>query len=110
LLNLPRWQQDAAVASALRAPLTRLCARYLLQEKREGGAALDPVAHFHLSNGARIERIDWLGDRAEKGIAQSYGLMVNYRYRQGEIEANHEAYTGARRVAASGEVRALLRS
>ncbi len=109
LLNLPSWYEDWAIAGSLRAPLMRLCAGYLLQEKREGGAALDPVAHFHLSNGARIERIDWLGDRSEKGLAQSYGLMVNYRYRQSDIETNHEAYTGARRVAASTAVRSLVK-
>jgi malonyl-CoA decarboxylase len=110
LLRLPSWHKDAAVSAGLRAPLMRLCARYLVQEKREDGAALDPVAHFHLSNGARIERIDWLGDPSEKGLVQSCGLMVNYRYRQGDIESNHEAYTGAGKVVASTAVRALLKS
>lgn len=109
LLGLPVWFDNAPVTRALRTPLTRLAARYLIEEKREGGRALDPVAHFHLSNGARVEQINWLADRSEKGLAQSYGMMVNYRYRQTDIEENHEAYTGEGKVAAAPAVRALLR-
>ena len=84
-----------------------LGARYLVRERRNG-RAIDPVAHFHLSNGARIERINWLADRSAKGMAQSAGLMVNYRYDLSEIEANHEAYTGEGRITASSAVRGLL--
>jgi malonyl-CoA decarboxylase len=109
LLGLPAWPENLAVAKALRPPLARLCARYLIEERREGGRAIDPVAHFHLANGARIEQINWLADRSEKGLGQSYGLMVNYRYRQSDIEANHEAYTGEGRVAAASAVRSLLK-
>jgi len=110
LLSLPGWYDNPPLAKALRGPLTRLAARYLAEERRESGRARDPVAHFHLSNGARIEQIDWLADRSEKGLAQSYGMMVNYSYRQSEIEANHEAYTGEGKVAAAAAVKALLRS
>jgi malonyl-CoA decarboxylase len=109
LLGVPAWPDNPELAKALRGPLTRLCARYLVDEKREGGKALDAVAHFHLSNGARVEQINWLADRSAKGLAQSYGMMVNYRYRQAEIEANHEAYTGEGKVAASSAVRGLLK-
>ena len=109
LLGVPAWIDNAPVAKALHGPLTRVCARYLADAKRESGAALDPVAHFHLSNGARIEQIDWLADRSVKGLAQSYGLMVNYRYRQADIEANHEAYTGEGKVAVAASVRRLLK-
>ncbi|HYB57820.1 MAG TPA: malonyl-CoA decarboxylase [Alphaproteobacteria bacterium] len=110
LLSLPGWYETPPLAKALRGPLTRLAARYLAEERRESGRARDPVAHFHLSNGARIEQIDWLADRSEKGLAQAYGMMVNYSYRQSEIEANHEAYTGEGKVAAAAAVKALLRS
>jgi len=110
LLSLPAWHEDANVAGTLREPLMRLAARYLLKEKREDGRALDPVAHFHLSNGARIEQIDWLADCSSKGLGQSYGLMVNYRYRQSAIEANHEAYAGEGTVAVAPPVRALIKS
>jgi malonyl-CoA decarboxylase len=85
----------------------RLCAQYLLQEKGRGGRAADPVAHFHLTNGARIERINWLGDVSEKGLQQSAGIMVNYLYRTADIDANHEAYRGEGEVAAGAAVRHL---
>jgi len=104
-LSVPDWRKDAALAELLRAPLTRLAARYLAREKGKGGRALDPVAHFHLSNGARVERLNWLADVSPKGLAQSAGLMVNYAYRLSEIEANHEAYSGKYRVALSKEVK-----
>ncbi|MFQ5953957.1 MAG: malonyl-CoA decarboxylase [Kiloniellales bacterium] len=108
-LDRPDWDRDAATATALREPLMRLCARYLVAEKGPGGQALDRVAHFHLSNGARVQRLNWLADRSEKGMAQSAGLMINYLYRLDHIEANHEAYTGRGRVAASSSIKSLLK-
>jgi malonyl-CoA decarboxylase len=109
LLGRPQWHADPALSDAMRDPLLRLCARYLLLEKGRGGRAGDPVAHFHLTNGARIERLDWQGDLSEKGLQQSAGIMVNYLYRLDHIEANHEAYRGEGKVAASSAVRHLLR-
>jgi len=102
------WHKDPSLAAALQGPLLRLCAHYLLEAKRENGAALDPVAHFHLSNGARVERLCWLGDVSEKGMRQSAGIMVNYLYRLPDIEANHEAYVGERTVTASSAVANLI--
>ena len=110
LLNLGTWHREPRIANVLREPLIRLCARYLLRERAPSGRALDPVAHFHLSNGARVERLNWLGDTSPKGLQQSAGLMVNYLYRLGEIEANHEAYRGEGRVAASPALRNLARA
>jgi malonyl-CoA decarboxylase len=104
------WHRDPQLASALREPLLRLCARYLTRERTPSGRARDPVAHFHLSNGARVERLNWLGDISEKGLEQSAGIMVNYLYRLADIEANHEAYRGAGRVVASHAVRNLVRA
>jgi len=101
---------DPRIATALRDPLIRLCARYLLHERTPSGRALDPVAHFHLSNGARVERLNWLGDTSPKGLQRSAGIMVNYLYRLSEIETNHEAYRGEGRVAASSTIRNLLRA
>jgi malonyl-CoA decarboxylase len=109
LLSRPNWPADPALATALRDPLLRLCAHYLLQEKGRGGRASDPVAHFHLTNGARVERLNWLGDTSEKGLQQSAGIMVNYAYRLADIEANHEAYRGEARVVAAPAVRHLAR-
>ncbi|HVC57531.1 MAG TPA: malonyl-CoA decarboxylase family protein [Stellaceae bacterium] len=110
LLARPGWHEDARVAAALREPLLRLGARYLLQARAPSGRALDPVAHFHLSNGARVERLNWLGDVSPKGLQQSAGIMVNYLYRLADIEANHEAYRDAGQVAAAAAVRNLSRA
>ncbi len=110
LLAEPDWTAEPLLAEALEGPLTRLAARYLTREKRaDGMAALDPVAHFHLSNGARVERINWMADMSANGLAQSAGLMVNYLYDLGDIDANHEAYSASGKVAMSGRVRALAK-
>ena len=69
---------------------------------------LDRVARFHLSNGARIERLNFLADNSAPGLRQSFGMMVNYRYKPGDIEANHEAFKGERRIVASTAVKSLL--
>jgi malonyl-CoA decarboxylase len=108
VLDRSEWHRDPRVAGALREPLLRLCAHYLLRERSPAGRALDPVAHFHLSNGARVERLNWLGDVSEKGLQQSAGIMVNYCYRLDDIEAHHEAYRSSGRVAAATAVRSLV--
>ncbi len=109
LLADNQWAQDDGVAQALQGPLTRLAAHYLAEQKgRDEGRASDPVAHFHLSNGAIIERLNWLGDRSDNGYRQSAGLMVNYLYDLSRIDENHEAYTGAGRVTVSAEIKGLI--
>ena len=110
LLDRADRNAEPQLAAALREPLLRLCARYLLRERAPSGRALDPVAHFHLSNGARVEQLNWQADVSAKGLQQSAGIMVNYLYRLADIEANHEAYRGEGRVAASGSLRALART
>jgi malonyl-CoA decarboxylase len=110
LLDRPDWPKEPRTAVVLREPLLRLGVRYLLQARAPSGRARDPVAHFHLSNGARVEQLNWLGDVSEKGLQQSAGMMVNYLYRLGDIEANHEAYRDEGRVAAASAVRNLLRA
>jgi malonyl-CoA decarboxylase len=107
-LATPDWYTKPDLASAIEAPLTRLCARYLVNEK-QGGRALDRVAHFHLSNGARVERLNWLGDTSAAGLKQSFGLMVNYRYKLDEIDASHEAYATQGTVSAVGAVKKLVK-
>ena len=102
------WSANDLFKAALKEPLMGLCARYLALERGPTGRALDPVARFHLRNGARIERINWLGDTSEKGLAQSAGMMVNYNYRLAEIEENHEDYVGEGKVAIGPAVKALL--
>ncbi len=100
------WMGDPDLAPALKPALMRLGAVYLFAEKRDG-KPVDPVARFHLGNGARIERINWLGDTSTKGMKESAGLMVNYLYRLDEIEANHEAFASGGPIAASSQVRKL---
>ena len=101
---------EPEIAALLRDLLSRLCAHYLLRERAPSGRALDPVAHFHLSNGARVERLNWLGDLSPKGLQQSAGIMVNYLYRLADIEENHEAYRGEGRVVSANGVRNLMRA
>ena len=109
LLARPDWHQDDKICQALRAPLMRLATQYLVREKRTPLRALDPVAHFHLSNGARMQTINWMGDRSPKGLEQSAGLMLNYVYKLGKIEENHEAYTTNGKVAVSSAIKNLLK-
>jgi malonyl-CoA decarboxylase len=92
----------------LREPLEGLAAWYLTREWREGHAA-DSVARFHLGNGARLERVNWLADTSAKGLAQSFGLMVNYVYDLGDVERNHEEYMNRHRVVASSAIERLAK-
>ncbi len=103
------WMEDPEVEKAVEPVFLRLAARYLAREKGDRERALDPVAHFHLSNGARLERLNWRGDLSDKGLAQSGGIMANYLYDGRKIDANHEAYRGRGRVAVSSGVRGLLK-
>jgi malonyl-CoA decarboxylase len=90
--------------------LPRLAARYLVAASgRNPKRARDPVAHFHLANGARVERINRRGDVSEKGVREGLGLMVNYLYDPAQIEANHEAYAGEGKRAASAAVKRLAK-
>ena len=108
LLAIPGWHVDAELAEALREPLLRLCARYLAEAGAEA-RPFDAVARFHLGNGARVERLDWLGDTSPKGLRQSAGIMVNYRYETAEIERNHERFAATQEVALSASVERLLK-
>lgn len=91
-----------------RDSLVKLCAHYLLNEKR-GAYPIDPVARFHLGNGALLDRIHWAADESDAGGSRSFGIMVNYVYEPGELENRHEAYFAEGRVAASAAVRKLVR-
>lgn len=104
---LAKTLTEMTAADPRRDALRRACA-LCLTLRRQNGRATDSVAAFHLSNGASIERINWLGDVSEKGLRQSFGLMVNYAYRPPGIERNHEQYVKQGRIAVSDEVRKLL--
>ncbi|MGH8663248.1 MAG: malonyl-CoA decarboxylase [Burkholderiales bacterium] len=102
------WSREPKLVQAIEEPMLFACAHYLA-EARNGLRPVDSVARFHLDNGARIERLNWLGDTSEKGMKQSAGIMVNYVYDPAEIERNHEAYRLHGKVALSSELRRLLR-
>jgi malonyl-CoA decarboxylase len=108
-LDKPDWFEDAELTSQLRTVLEPLAAHYFLKARTPKGRMIDTVARFHLGNGARLERIDWLGDLSPKGLRESAGIMVNYLYRLDDIEKNHEAYANEGEVVASNAVRKLLK-
>lgn len=85
------WPDDVAQCKQLEPLLKRLCAHYMVSAK-SGTQPLDPVSRFHLRNGARLDRVNWLGDRSPKGLAESHGLLVNYVYDADVVTRNHERY------------------
>jgi malonyl-CoA decarboxylase len=84
------------------------CARYLVSVDA-GVGAQDPVARFNHANGARLERLNWMGDTSVTGLTRSYGLTVNYEYHLADMERSHEAYANQYRVASSKEFERLTR-
>jgi malonyl-CoA decarboxylase len=98
----------AALPEAVRAEMMERCARYLISTDA-GVGAQDPVARFHLANGARLERLNWMGDTSTTGLQRSYGLTVNYEYRLADLERNHDAYANQYRVASSRPFQQLTR-
>jgi malonyl-CoA decarboxylase len=109
-LDEPNWFDNAELAGELRALIEPLAAYYFLKARTAKGRLIDSVARFHLGNGARLERINWLGDLSPKGLRESAGVMVNYLYRLDDIEKNHEAYANDGEVVASSAVKKLLKS
>jgi malonyl-CoA decarboxylase len=109
--DLSRLATDPSTArerlEPLKRPLTALCATYLLSPATEGEAIQDPVARFHLNNGARLEQINWAADLSKRGLQQSLGMMVNYLYEPGAIEANHDRFLQGR-IVASRQVTSLV--
>jgi malonyl-CoA decarboxylase len=109
VLDEEGWWFDAEKAERLQDPVMRAAAWYFLRARNQRGTPVDSVARFHLGNGARLERINWLADTSERAIEQAHGLMVNYRYDLDDIEKNHEAYAEGCTVVAAGAVQRLLR-
>jgi malonyl-CoA decarboxylase len=105
-LSVTGWHLDPEIATQIREPLMRAAARYLTGAS---GRDADPVARFHLGNGARIEQLDWLGDTSQKGLSQSHGMMVNYLYDPAHIDMNHSAFSERGAIAASGRLRKQAR-
>ena len=106
-LDGPDWHLAPNVEKTLQPVLSRAIGIYLLTAKHSSGKPRDPVARFHLNNGARLERINWLGDVSPKGLREAAGFMVNYLYDLGDIEKNHEDFVHNRVIATSRQVRML---
>ncbi|MBU6461697.1 MAG: malonyl-CoA decarboxylase [Bradyrhizobium sp.] len=109
-LDTPDWPENAELAAQLRSVVEPLTAYYFLKARTSKDRLIDSVARFHLGNGARLERINWLGDLSPKALRESAGIMVNYLYRLDDIEKNHEAYVNHGEIAASSAVKKLLKS
>ena len=106
-LDQAGWHEHAS--RSLREALSRAAIRYLFEAKDGAGKPLDPVARFHLGNGARLERLDWLGDVSEKGLAQGAGFMVNYLYDLDSVERNHEVFANLGEIVASAGLQRMQR-
>jgi malonyl-CoA decarboxylase len=107
-LDDPNWPDNEKAATEVERVLLPLAARYFLTERTPEGRPVDPVARFHLGNGARLERLNFLGDRSAKAMQQAHGLMVNYLYKLDDIVANHEALAQRGEVIASPALKSLL--
>jgi malonyl-CoA decarboxylase len=106
--SLDGQEAPPAIAPSLQNDLMRLCAYYLLHAK-QGKAPIDPVARFHLANGAQLHRLNWMGDTSEAGMRRSFGIMANYMYRMSDLERNYEAYTRDYTIASSSDITRLAR-
>jgi len=103
----PAWHLGE-IPEPLQLLLTRLCGYYLVRAK-SGLEPLDPVARFHLANGAVLERLNWMGDTSESGMQRAAGMMVNYVYWLDELEKNHERYFRDHEVVASPAIERLAK-
>jgi malonyl-CoA decarboxylase len=107
-LDTEGWWHLPDLAERIREPFIRAAAWYYLRARNGRSLPVDSVARFHLGNGARLERLNWLADTSERALKQSYGLMVNYLYDLDYIERNHEAYAQHRAVVAASAVTRLV--
>lgn len=105
--GLTRWLEQSEQDGASEADTRELAAHYLMTAKRDDGMPVDPVARFHLGNGAMIHAVHADADLSPNGIAQSRGAMVNYLYDLSKISQNHEKFIGEQTVVASSELRNL---
>jgi len=109
LLDEANWHGDPLKAETVRKALLPAAAYYFLKAKTSRSRPIDPVARFHLGNGARLERLNFLGDASPKALQQAHGLMVNYLYKLDDIETNHERFADKGEVVAATTVRKMLR-
>ena len=104
-LDQRTWIDEPGLPERMKRVLDPLALNYFLAGKRNDGRPVDPVANFHLGNGARLERINWLGDISSKGLSDSASLMVNYLYDLDDIEKNHEAFANNAEIVVSNALK-----
>ena len=109
-LDKPDWFKNAELEAQLRSVLEPRAAYYFIEARPPQRRQIESVAPVQHGNGARLERIDWLGDVSPKGLRESAGIMVNYLYRLEDIEKNHEAFANQDEIAASSAVKKLLKN
>ncbi|KAM9302295.1 malonyl-CoA decarboxylase, mitochondrial [Gastrophryne carolinensis] len=107
LFSSNEWMRSERLVKALEVPMMRLCAWYLYGEKHRG-FALNPVANFHLQNGAVMWRLNWMADTSPRGAASSCGIMVNYRYFLENTSTNSSSYLRMKHIEASEQVLGLV--
>jgi len=105
--GLNRWLETSKLADANLGQDKALAAHYLLTAKKPDGMPLDPVARFHLGNGAKVHAVHTQADTSENGLKQSNGTMVNYLYDLSQISQNHEKFVSDKTVVASALVKTL---
>jgi malonyl-CoA decarboxylase len=104
------WQSDDAAIQRLAPQLHHWAARYFTQGKTASGAPVDPVARFHLGNGASAHRVNWPADLAAGALSRAHGVMINYLYEPERIEAQHEAFVTDGTVTCGPDLKRALRS
>jgi malonyl-CoA decarboxylase len=109
-LDQEGWQDNATTCEMLEPVMTRALLSYLVLAKDKQDKPLDPVARFHLGNGARLEQVHWMGDASAKGLREAGGFMVNYLYDLERIERNHERYANEGEVALSPRVKRMAQA
>lgn len=107
-IDTPDWADNPAAVAIVQPILSSAAAAYFLKARDARGRVIDPVARFHLGNGARLERLNFLADRSPRAMSQAHGLMVNYLYKLDDIETNHEAFAVRGEVVATQAIRRLL--
>ena len=107
LIEHSNWHEDKEKCDKLQKPLLKACANYLVNIKKKG-KPINAVARFHFGNGASLYRINWMGDISTNGIAEYFGLLVNYLYNPKSIESNHERYVQEGKLAVSKSIRSAL--